>query len=76
MSLLPVGSELAGDAQNIHHPLQLQLSTAYRRGNEATCSANPGAVSRGVWVMKFFQTFSSRRKAACFSFPLCTCSGR
>ena len=51
----PVGSELAGDAQNVHHSLQLQLSTAYRRSDEAACPANPGTVSRGAWVMESLQ---------------------
>lgn len=47
----PVGSQLAGDVQHVHHPLQLQLPTAYRRGDEAAGPADPGAgEGRGLWV--------------------------
>lgn len=64
MSSLPVGSELAGDAQNVHHSLQLQLSAAYRRGDKAARPANPGAASRGAWETgSFLNVFQQQEES-------------
>lgn len=46
--VLPVGSELTGDTQDVHLPLHLQLPTAYRQGDEAACPTNPSAAKQSI----------------------------
>ena len=55
MCVLPVGSELADDAQYVHHSFQLQLPTAYCGGDKAARSANPSTASKGAWEMELFK---------------------
>lgn len=51
MTSLPVGSELAGDAQHIYKSFHLQLPTAYCCGDKTACPANASAAGKGAWVM-------------------------
>lgn len=43
VALSPVGSQLAGDVQHVHHALRLQLQTADGGGDEAAGAADAGA---------------------------------
>lgn len=51
VSSLPVGSELAGDAQHINNSFHLQLPTAYCCGDKTACPANASTAGKGAWAM-------------------------
>lgn len=72
----PVGAELAGDVQHVHHALQLQLPTAYRRGDEAAGAADPRAAGEqgGWWVSE--RSRGSQSGRAVTPCGARTCSGR